>query len=332
MNSFISASEPGRWRRLLALYLASVLALGGITAALILALDPYDTGRFSLFAEVGVPNFGPRLTTASRARAREMDTAIVGNSTIQLIDPTRLSAQSGGHVVSLTVPGTGPEEQLVIGRYFLENHSKGMLRGLVFGIDGTWCTAHLVLLNPFPFWLYAESDLDYLDNMMRLASARAAIVKAKLLLGRGQVATRDGYDDYERDRSWDAEAARRRLSQAAVDAAVPDQDAPVDDIAAAPLLAQFLTSLPSAVPVVLVIPPRYRDPEATPAASAVARQRACAAAYRKVAHGRAKTAMLDFIEQKEVAGPDEFWDPIHYRAPVARRMEAAIAAALREGE
>jgi hypothetical protein len=331
MNSFISASEPRRWRRLLALYLASVLALGGITAALILALDPYDTGRFSLFAEVGVPNFGPRLTAASRARQKEMDAAIIGNSTIQLIDPARLSVQSGGHVVSLTVPGTGPEEQLVIARYFLEHHGKGALRGLVFGIDGTWCAAHLALLNPFPFWLYADGDLDYLDNMMRLASARAAIAKAKLLLGRGQAASRNGYDDYERDRPWHADAARQRLNQAAVDAAVPDQDA-ADNIAAAPLLAQFLASLPSAVPVALVVPPRYRDPEATPAASAVARQRACAAAYRKIAHTRAKTAMLDFIEQKDIAGPDEFWDPIHYRAPVARRMEAAIAAALREGE
>ncbi len=332
MNSSISASEPGRWRRLLALYLASVLALGGITAALILALDPYDTGRFSLFAEAGVPNFGPRLTAASRAREREMDAAIIGNSTIQLIDPERLSTQSGGHVVSLTVPGTGPEEQLVIARYFLHHHSKGALHGLVFGIDGTWCAAHLALLNPFPFWLYTDSDLEYLDNMMRLATARAAIAKAKLLLGRGQAAARNGYDDYERDRAWDADAARHRLNQVAVDAAVPDQDAAADSIAAAPLLAQFLVSLPAAVPVVLVIPPRYRDPEATPAASAVARQHACADAYRKVARGRARTAMLDFIEQSDIAGPDEFWDPIHYRASVARRMEAAIAAALREGE
>src|SRR5690242_7716763 len=158
MNSSISASEPRRWRRLLALYLASVLALGGITAALMLALDPYDTGRFSLFSEVGVPNFGPRLTAASRARRQEMDTAIIGNSTIQLIDPARLSSQSGRRAVSLTIPGTGPTEQLVIARYFLDHHRASRLHALVFGIDGTWCAARLVLLNPFPFWLYDGSD------------------------------------------------------------------------------------------------------------------------------------------------------------------------------
>ena len=311
MNSSISASEPRGWRRLLALYLASVLALGGVTAGLILALDPYDTGRFSLFAEVGVPNFGPRLTAASRARERAMDTAIIGNSTIQLIDPARLSAQTSGHVVSLTVPGTGPEEQLVIARYFLEHHSKDPPRGLVFGIDGTWCAAHLALFNPFPFWLYTASDLDYFDNMMRLASARAALQKTKLLLGYVKPERADGYDDYAAGRAWNAEVVRQRLSQAAADGYVLDQDAAPDNIAAAPLLTHFLASLPTAVPVVLVIPPRYRDPEGTPAPAAVARQRACAAAFGKLAHGRAKTAMLDFMEQEDIAGPDEFWDPIH---------------------
>jgi hypothetical protein len=237
-------------------------------------------------------------------------------------------------VVSLTIPGTGPQEQLVIARYFLEHHQAGEMHGLVFGIDSTWCSANgrLALTNPFPFWLYSESALDYLGNMMRLAAARAAIEKTKLLLGYAPAARVDGYDDYERGRAWDIEAAHRRLSQAAVDATVPDQDAAPDDIAAAPLLAQFLRQLPPGIPVVLMIPPRYRDPEAVPTAPAVARQRACAEAYRKLALARANTTVLDFIDQPEIAGPNEFWDPIHYRASVARRMEAAIAAALREGE
>jgi hypothetical protein len=334
MNSSISASERRRWRQVLTLYLASLLVLGAAVGGLIVTLDPYDTGRFSLFASKGVPSFGPRLTAASRARRRAIDTAIIGNSTIQLIDPARVSAESGRHVVSLTIPGTGPQEQLVIAQYFLEHHQAGEMRGLVFGIDSTWCNAsgRLALTNPFPFWLYSQSDLDYLGNMMRLAAARAAIQKAKLLLGYAPAARADGYDDYDTGRTWDAAAARQRLSQAAVDATVPDQDAAPEDIAAAPLLAQFLTRLPPGVPVVLVVPPRYRDPEAVPSAHAVARQRACADAYRKRAQARANTAVLDFIAQPEIAGPDEFWDPIHYRASVGRRMEAAIAAALREGE
>jgi hypothetical protein len=334
MNSSISASEPRRWRRLLALYLASVLALGGITAALILALDPYDTGRFSLFAEVGVPNFGPRLTAASRAREKEMDAAIIGNSTIQLIDPARLSAESGRYVISLTIPGTGPREQLVVAGFFMRHHATGM-RGLVFGIDvTTWCRAsgRLDLLNPFPFWLYSADVGAYAGNMMRLASISAGWRKLKLLIGKEQPLRSDGYDDYEAGRVWDAMTARQHLSQSASDAAVLDLDAAPDDIIAAPLLAEFLARLPHDLPVVLVIPPRYYEPDVAPNVRVVARQKGCSDAFRKVARSRPNTALLDFVAQRDIAGPDEFWDPIHYRASVARRMEAAIAAALREGE
>jgi hypothetical protein len=334
MNLSISASEPRRWRRLLALYLASVLALGGITVGLILALDPYDSGRFSLFPGVGVPRFAPRLTAASRAREREMDTAIIGNSTLQLIDPARLSAESGRHVVSLTIPGTGPREQLVIAGYFVRHHA-ATTRGLVFGIDvTTWCRAsgRLDLLNPFPFWLYSADVGVYTRNMMRLASISASWRKLRLLMGKEQPLRPDGYDDYEAGRIWDAMTARQRLSQAASDAAVLDVDAAPDDIVAAPLLADFLARLPPDLPVVLVIPPRYYEPEVVPNVRAVARQKGCSDAFRKVAHSRPNIALLDFVAQRDIAGPDEFWDPIHYRASVARRMEAAIVAALREGE
>jgi hypothetical protein len=318
---------------MLGLYLASAVALGALVIGFLLALDPYDTGRLSMATGYGVPFFDPRLTGASLGREPRMDSAIIGNSTIQLISPAHLSLATAENIVALVVPGTGPLEQLIVADYFLRLHRNEAVRAMIFGIDGTWCSAagKLEFLNPFPTWLYSASSLDYAVNMIRLKSFEAVTRKLKLLRGRAPAVPQNGYRDYEVGRIWDAGAARQRLSQAAADAYVPDQDAATDDIAGAPLLERFLEQLPSSVWAVLVIPPRYRDPEATPAASAVARQRACTAAYRKVAHGRAKTAMLDFIEQKAIAGPDEFWDPIHYRAPVARRMEAAIAAALRQG-
>jgi hypothetical protein len=55
---------------------------------------------------VGVPDFGQRLALASIARRPEADTAIFGNSTIQLLDPARISELSGRTAVSPAVPGT----------------------------------------------------------------------------------------------------------------------------------------------------------------------------------------------------------------------------------
>jgi hypothetical protein len=333
MSSSISGSERRSWRRLLALYAGGVAVIGLVTAVLLLAFDPYDTGRFSVVSVDAVPDFGPRMTAASLGREPEMDTAIIGNSTIQLVDPVRVGAASGRHVVSLTIPGTGPLEQLTVAAYFLRHHP-GTAHGLVIGIDGTWCRAQgrLDFFNPFPSWLYSEHRLDYVLAMMRLKTFNDVKLKVMLWLGRARPARHDGYSDFEIGRAWDAEAARARLTQSAADAAVPDLDAAPDDVAAVPLLRDFLAKVPAEVSVVLVLPPRYHDPEVAPAAAAAARQQGCTGAFRQLAQSRRNTSLLDFLSQRHVAGGDEFWDVIHYRGAVVRQMEPAIAAALREPE
>src|SRR6476620_4503614 len=101
MNLSTSISEPLHWRRLLRRYVASTLIVGAAVMGLLLTLDPYDTGRFSLLPAHGVANFGQRLAFASVARRPDVDAAIIGNSTIQLIDPARLSRLIGHNVVSL---------------------------------------------------------------------------------------------------------------------------------------------------------------------------------------------------------------------------------------
>src|SRR5579864_8472295 len=182
MNSSISASEPRSWRRLLALYAASVVALGTAAAALVLGVDPYGTGRLAWRAERVVPDFGPRFSAVYLSRQARFDTAIIGNSTIQLVDPARVSAASGKRVVSLTVPGSGPLEQLAIAEWFRTHHPAAAIRGFVFGIDETWCEAdgELRLSNPFPFWLYSASVAEYAANMMSLRSVNAVVKEAKL--------------------------------------------------------------------------------------------------------------------------------------------------------
>ena len=59
MNSSISISEPAAWRRHLRRYLLALGLAAGLLLAGLLALDPYDSGRFALVPTVGVPAFGP---------------------------------------------------------------------------------------------------------------------------------------------------------------------------------------------------------------------------------------------------------------------------------
>ena len=306
------------------------MLIGAALALLLLALDPYDTARFALLGDYGVPHFGQSVSMASIARHPDIDAAIIGNSTIQLIDPARVGSASGIRVVTLATPGTGPREQIAMAQWLFDHHRSG-LRGLVIGIDASWCRSDgtLPLANPFPFWLYSENVGDYALGLMRFKTLEAATRKLKLMLGRARPAPSNGYDDYELGRVWHPMAPAQIMGSA--EAQIGGASAAAPDFAAAPLLRGLLVELPGAANVVLVVPPRYRSTEPLPGSPAAAQEQACKRLYAAIAAERPHTAFIDFAARPVFSNDaDLWWDPIHYRASVARQMETEIAAALRE--
>jgi hypothetical protein len=321
MNSSTSTSESRLWRRLLWRFAAGTVLTGAMVAALLLLLDPYDTGRFSLLPSNGVANFGQRLAFASIARRREVDTAIIGNSTIQLIDPARLSRLTGRQTVSLAVPGTGPVEQLVLADYFRRHHASDPDLTFVFGLDQSWCsTADPVTPSyPFPFWLYSNDRFDYVINMMRYKTVEAAARRLKLLAGLERPARPDGYHDYDTGKVWHAPEFAESLAAGSSETAATG-------FSTVHLLRRFIATLAPAARVVLIFPPRYIGAIPSAGSSAAAVLAACKHAYRLLAEARPNTWVLDFL----VDGPftrreEDYWDAIHYRGPVARAIEDRVA-------
>ncbi len=324
MNSSTSISEHRHWRRLLWRYAMSTLIAGAVVAGLLLALDPYDTGRFSLLPAQGVANFGQRLAFASIARRADVDAAIFGNSTIQLIDPARLSRMISHTAVSLAVPGSGPVEQLVLAEYFRRHHQHNPYLTFVFGLDQSWCTtASPIIPNyPFPFWLYSNDRLDYAINMMRYKSFEAAARRLKLLAGLDRPARADGYHDYDTGRLWHA----TEFDEAPAPNQLPGGQTLVSDFTALPLMQRFLDGIGPSARVVLVFPPRYVGAiprEGSPAAAALD---ACKEALSRLAKTRSNTWVVDFlVDSPFTRHEDDYWDTIHYRGRVARAIEDRLA-------
>src|SRR6478672_174611 len=212
-----AAGRPAEWRRFSATLLIAAAALfAGLFGAAV-ALDPYNTGRFSLVSTRGVPYQGPRTANASRGRDPAFDSAVIGNSHIQLLKPQRLDAALGASFVSLVVPGTGPREQLTMLDYFARRHRTPNV--LILGIDGQWCTPSQAppLAHPFPCWLYGEDDWEYRRGLLRLDTLWRLDPRIRqITTGRKSLAIADGYWDYERDywlQGRDApEVARRGLA------------------------------------------------------------------------------------------------------------------------
>jgi hypothetical protein len=325
MSLSTSTSDPRRWRSVLLRYAASTLVIGALLGAILVGLDPYDTGRFALLPAHGVADFGQRLAFASVARRADVETAIVGDSTIQLIDPARLSQLTGHRAVSLAVPGSGPIEQLALADYFRRHHQGNADLTIVFGIDQPWCTTAtpIVPSHPFPFWLYSDDRLDYLVNMMRYKTIEAAARRLKLLAGFEHPTRPDGYHDYDTGKIWRApEFAELPAIGETSAGAVPTST----DFTATFLLGRFLATLHPGARVVLLVPPRYVSAVPPPGSAAAAELAACKSAYRKIAEQRPNTWMLDFLVDSAFARrEDDFWDAIHYRRPVARMIEDRLA-------
>ena len=326
MSSSISSSDAP-WRAFVRTFAAVAgLAFVGLVAAAV-ALDPYDTGRFALLRKPGVLDQGPRTANASRGRDPVFDGAIIGNSHIQLVSPQELTQATGIPFVSLIVPGTGPREQFATLDYFLRTRARPA-RALVVGLDGFWCTDDpaLPIWNPFPFWLYDPSLAAYVRGLVRYATLGKMVDRLSVAAGRGKRARPDGYWDYEQYRAWQQDAIASTLALRDVSLAKNTTGA----FPALDGLAQHLARIPADVSVVLVRPPVYVTalPDAgTPDATV---EEGCRAAMRRVAAGRARTVLVDWrTDRSETRAIENWFDHTHYRAAVARALEADIAAALR---
>jgi hypothetical protein len=344
MNSSISSSdinpEARSWRHFTAtLVTAAAVALTGLVA-LAYAVDPYDTGRSELFAKPGVRPQGPRTANPSRGRDPAFNAMIVGNSRIQIVSPEQLKKTTGLDFVQLSVPGSGPQEHLTLIEWFLR-HRKETPKALIVSVDDLWCTSDPALPNdkPFPFWLYSRNTLEYSRGLLRYDVLEELPRRFAYLFGKPSERARpDGYWDYEPEYlalgTMTNLAARQRLQQKPYANAQRFERDPKEGgrvFPAAERLGAVATSLPVETALILVHPPAHINslpPNGTERDFILQACKAAIASAARAAHAR--TAVVDWqTERPEIARPELFFDPLHYRQPLARMIEADIAKALK---
>jgi hypothetical protein len=344
MNSSISSSEAVApqngpcWQRFAVTLVAAAALVLALVLTIIYLIEPYDTGRSPFFSHAGMRALAPAMANASRGRNPAYNATIVGNSRIQLISPERLKKATGLDFVQMSVPGSGPKEQLALIDWFL-SHRREQAKALLVSIDETWCTSDPALLDerPFPFWLYAASPLEYVRGLLRWEVLEEVPPRLAYLMGMSAERARpDGYWDYDAEytqRGDKMAAAHRRELEAKPYANAQrherDPSVGVRDFPAADRIGIVAASLPEDAALILIVPPLYKNwlpPEGTEQAF---RLRACTAAIMGAAqNGHARTALIDWrIDRPEIRKPAWFFDKVHYRQPIAQAMEADIAEA-----
>jgi hypothetical protein len=331
MSSSISSSETGveapGWGRWLATFLGALACGCALIYTLVLVVDPYDSGRAGLLGIRGVADASPRTANASRARDPQFDSAVIGNSTGQLLKPSELSRLTGRHFVQLTIPGTGPREQLAVLDFFRRQHAHP--GALVIVTDESWCghDATLPLQHPFPFWLYEKSNLDFLGKLFSSRALDHTVRRILIGLGLRRRSAPDGYWDYEQNGPQDFQPATTPRDDGGPAPATMNEDFP-----AIALLGAAIRTMPADLPVVLVVPPAYYTMLPRAGSLAAAETAACSAALRKLVAGRPHSNFIDYrVDNALTRDRANFMDFGHYRAPLARRMEQGIADSIRLG-
>jgi hypothetical protein len=318
-----TAEASKRWLRWNAIFFLAFFCLGGVLFGLILLIDPYDTDRFPNLGILGVADRNPRTANVSRGRDPRFDSAVVANSTGQLLRPTRLDAATGLRFVQLSVPQTGPREQLVVMRWVAAHHDRP--GALVLVADDSWCSPDpvLALRYPFPFWLYG-SDANYLANVLNWKSFDRAVWRVQLALGKRHPTDPVGYSDYSSQSLHpfaNLPPDPPPLTRANAEAAFPWIDT----------LGDFVASLGSNMAMVIVMPPVQTSYLPQSGSLAETRFAHCKEALTHTIAGRPRSGFLDFrVETPETRDAGNFFDRIHYKNPIARKIEDQIIVLLQE--
>jgi hypothetical protein len=314
------------WRRWLVVFAAAYFGAGALLFALLLLIDPYDTGRFPSFGIVGIADKSMRTADASRGRDPHFNAAVIGNSTGQRLDPYRLSQASGFRFIQLSIPKLGPEEQLVLMQWVVSHHTD--YGALVIVTDPTWCDPDpdRPLDNPFPFWLYG-GDLRYLTNVLSTRAMDRAAWRIEIALGLRQPVDPVGFTDYLRPGDREVFETPPPVIPEALGEVRQRPGLPWVD-----RLRAFVETVPQSVRVLLVVPPVYYTALPPPGSWQAAVIDACKAGLRQVIADRPLSGFLDFrVDLEGAHDASDFVDLVHFRQKLAGQVEDAIIAALRSG-
>ena len=224
--------------------------------------------------------------------------------------------------------------------WFLRHH-RGGVKAIVLGMDRNWCDhapafTAAATPNPFPFWLYGAEPANYLSGLFSFRSIEDSVRRLGVVIGRAPAARRDGYNDFEATRTYDAAAAAKRMPRRG-----PDDEGGAENAAtkaaATPSafdeqrflrLGALLRDLPATARIAVLFVPRYAEtipPAGSPAAAAIA---FCKDRARALAAADPRVRIVDFLRDDPVTrNAENFWDAIHYRGTVARLIEDRLAVA-----
>jgi len=343
------AADAAGWKCWSLAFLSAALALVLLVFGFIAVMDPFGSRLATGQAARPLMDLNQRYMYPQLVRSGAFDSAIFGTSTMRLLDPAVLSQGLDVRMANLAMNAATPWEQVQMAELFARKTATP--KAVIWGIDTTWCDPDAtepgkrLTPRPFPPWLYDDARWNDWPKLINLTTLEIA---GRLLAHRlgylPERIRRDGYEVFTPpEQTYDLARARSHLFHdfggVAPDLApiVPATkvDATERESWRFPALGWLdtaLAALPGQTKKLIVLPPAHLTALPREGSAGWQRYAACKEALRTLA-ARRGAVIADFAHRSMVTQQDSnYWDPLHFRLPIARRVEADLTAIARDAQ
>ena len=264
------------------------------------------------------------------ASAPGVDSVVIGSSSSRLLRPAVLDTLFGGHFANLAMNAATAWEQSQMLGLFARTHP--VVRTVIIGLDSVWCAEapQRTSGRPFPEWMYRRSHWGGYREMMTLYAVQEAASQLWTMLGfKRSRYGRDGYTNFlPPEAAYDPVRVGLAFARFGVPPNVPAGHGP-RGLPALPMLAEGLRGLPVGARKILFFTPTHVALQGEPGSDFAANFAACKAEVKAIAGAVPNTMVVDFLLPSPITTTDRanYWDPVHYRVPIADRIMADLAAA-----
>jgi hypothetical protein len=315
-------------------------AAAGVSALLfaaVLLLDPYGVSPVRLPVPRVIMDINQRYMYPQIARAGLHDSVVIGTSTSRLLDPKALDQAFGGRFANLAMNAGTAWEQMELAKLYLKRNPAP--RTFILGLDQMWCLPEAVIerttFRGFPAWLYDDNPLNDLPELFNLKTLEVAGRVAMHHLGLMPERIRaDGYEVFTPpETTYDLARARfhiwrerpgGRITPQMPARVLTEGEAQALVFPAIAWLDSLLGQLPQGSRRLLVHMPLHMAAQPTPGSLVAAQVALCKARIDAIA-AKHRANVIDFAIDSPLTREDSnYWDPLHYRLPIADRIIAGM--------
>ena len=330
-------------------FLKTFLIAAALVAAslwlLILLLDPYGVSPIRLPIQRPIMDINQRYMYPQIVRSRRYDSLVIGTSTSRLLDPEALNVAFGGRFANLAMNAATAWEQSELLKLALRHQSAP--KTVIIGLDQMWCVdeqnLQKITFRGFPEWMYDDNPWNDLPGVFnskaleitgRLAAYHLGWMKERI--------RRDGYEVFTPpEQTYDLARARAHIWRGYAGQSITPVEPPVILAAQTSAALQFpalqwlddiLTRIPHSSQRILAAMPLHIAAQPMPGSAEAARITVCKERIAAIAR-KHDLRFADFSIGSAITRDDaNYWDPLHYRLPVAKRIIDGLQTAVQSGQ